>query len=220
MKPNASKSLIQALFCAGIAAGPLYLLTGFIQALTREGFDMRRHALSLLSNGDLGWIQIANFLVSGSFVITGAVGVRCVLKGAMGGTWGPLLLGIYGLGLIGAGIFVADPGRGFPPGAPMQSTGMSRDGMLHFVFGGIGFYGLIAACFVFARRFLKLRRMGWAAYSVLTGGLFFASFAAIASGSTATVIMLGFYVAVAWIWLWHSALLWQVRHDFRKTNWS
>jgi hypothetical membrane protein len=192
MKSNASQRLTQAMLCAGIAAGPLYLLTGCIQALTREGFDMRRHAFSLLSNGDVGWIQIANFMVSGLFVIVGAIGVRCVLKSEMGGTWGPLLLVIYGVGLIGAGIFVADPGRGFPPGVPMQSTDMSRNGMLHFVFGGVGFFGLIAACVVFARRFFKLRRMGWATYSVVTGVLFLASFAAIASGSTATVIMLGF----------------------------
>src|SRR5262249_10754122 len=126
-----SNRLTQSLLYAGIAAGPLYLLTGLVQALTREGFDMGRHALSLLSNGELGWIQIANFLVSGLLVILGAVGVRCVLKGETGGTWGPLLLVIYGVGLIGAGIFMADPGQGFPPGAPMQSTGMSRNGMLH-----------------------------------------------------------------------------------------
>jgi len=216
MKPSASNRLTQSLLCAGIAAGPLYLLTGLTQALTREGFDLRRHALSLLSNGDLGWIQIANFLVSGLSVIVGAAGVRRVLKGESGGTWGPLLLGVYGLGLIGAGIFVADPGRGFPPGAPMGSTSMSLNGLLHFVFGGLGFYGLIAACFVFARRFLKWRRMGWAVYSVLTGVLFFAAFAAIASGSTSTAILLGFYVAIAWIWLWHSTVLWQLLHDFRK----
>jgi hypothetical protein len=218
MKPDASKHLTQALLCAGITAGPLYLLAGLIQALTREGFDMRRHAISLLSNGDLGWIQIANFLVSGLFVILGALGVRRVLNAEMGGTWGPLLLAIFGLGLIGAGIFVADPGSGFPPGTPMKSTGLSRDGMLHFVFGGLGFYGLIAACFVFARRFLKSRRVGWAAYSVLAGVLFFAAFAAIASGSKGTAIMLGFYAAVAWIWIWHTALLTQVLHEFRNNQ--
>jgi hypothetical protein len=28
-----------------------------------SGFDIRQHALSLLNNGELGWIQIANFAV-------------------------------------------------------------------------------------------------------------------------------------------------------------
>lgn len=216
MTPStAANRFTQALLGIGIAAGPLYLLVGIAQALTREGFDMRRHALSLLSNGDLGWIQIANFLLSGLIVIGGAIGIRLALAGRSGGTWGPILVGVYGVGLIGAGVFVADPGLGFPPGTPMKSSGLSRAGLLHFVFGGIGFYGLIAACFVFARRFYQLRRTGWAAYSAFSGMLFFGSFAAIASGSAATAIILGFYAAVAWIWLWHSALLARILYDCR-----
>ena len=30
------------------------------QAATRAGFDLTRHPLSALSNGDLGWLQITN----------------------------------------------------------------------------------------------------------------------------------------------------------------
>ncbi|MFI7708138.1 hypothetical protein [Nonomuraea sp. NPDC049480] len=33
------------------------------QALTQEGFDPARHPWSFLANGDLGWIQTANFVV-------------------------------------------------------------------------------------------------------------------------------------------------------------
>lgn len=195
-----------ALLLCGIAAGPLYIIVGIAQMLTRQGFDIRLHALSLLSNGDFGWIQIANFLVSGALVMAGAVGTRHLLQSRRGGVWGPILLGAYGVGLIGAGIFVADPGRGFPPGTPMEPTGITSAGVLHFVFGGIGFYALIAACFVFVRRFASLGRPAWAAYSALTGIGFFLAFAAIASGSTSTAVMLTFYAAVAWIWIWHSAL--------------
>jgi hypothetical protein len=213
MMQSAPDRITRALLVAGIIAGPLYLVVGIGQALTREGFDMRQHALSLLSNGRLGWIQIANFLGSGLLVIGGALGLRRALQGHRGGTWGPILLGIYGVGLIGAGIFVADPGLGFPPGTPKTSSGLSRSGLLHFAFGGIGFYGIIAACFVFARRFHSLGRVGWTVFCVLTGVLFFLSFAAIASGSKAAVTILGFYGAVAWLWGWHSALLARVLHD-------
>jgi len=69
-----------------------------------------------------GWIQIANFMASGALVIAGAVRIRRVLGGKRAGSWGPLLLAIYGLGLIGAGIFRADPASGFPPGAPEVQT--------------------------------------------------------------------------------------------------
>lgn len=197
----------RALLRFGMAAGPLYVLVAVAQILTREGFDVRRHAVSLLSNGQLGWIQIGNFILSGVLVIAGAVGVRRLLHPGRGGTWGPILLVGYGLGLIGAGIFVADPAFGFPPGTPLESTEVRRGGFLHFVFGGIGFYSLIAACFVFSRRFAHLGRRGWAAYSAFTGFAFLVAFAAIASGSTATATILAFYGAVAWVWVWHSALM-------------
>lgn len=196
----------RALLGCGIAAGPLYLTVALVQILTRDGFDMRRHAVSLLSNGDMGWVQISSFMLSGVLVIAGALGARRLLHGRRGGTWGPILLAIYGVGLIGAGLFVADPAQGFPPGTPLEATEMSRNGLLHFIFGGIGFYALIAACFVFARRFAGLGQGVWATYSGFTGIAFFSAFAAIASGSTSSVTILAFYAAVAWVWVWHAAL--------------
>src|SRR5678815_1626659 len=109
------------LLVCGAAAGPLYIALGVLQMLIRPGYDPTRHDLSLMSNGDLGWIQITNFVLSGFLVIAGALGMRRVLAGSRGGTWGPFLVGIYGLGLIGAGIFVADPALGFPPGTPADA---------------------------------------------------------------------------------------------------
>src|SRR5262245_60335475 len=198
--------LTRALLACGMAAGPLYTIVGLIQMFIRPGFDIRRHALSLLSNGDLGWIQIANFEVTGLLVIAGAIGMRRVLRGSRGGTWGPLLLGLYGLGLLGAGVFSADPALGFPPGTPEDATALSWHGTLHFVAGGIGFLGLIAACFVFARRFAALKQPGWAAYSIATGVIFFAAFFGIASGSQGPVSV-AFAVAVVLAWVWISLIM-------------
>jgi hypothetical protein len=195
------------LLLCGVVAGPLYVVVGTIQVLTREGFDPTRHALSLMSNGDLGWIQIANFVVTGALVIAGSVGMRQVMHPGRGGTWGPLLIGVYGLGLIGAGICVADPALGFPPGTPPGPPAtMTRHGMLHFVSGALGFFGLIAACFVFARRFAALHQSGWAAYSAATGLVFFSAFFGIASGSKNAWIIVAFTAAVILSWLWVSAV--------------
>lgn len=198
------------LLLLGAGAGPLYILVGLVQMAIRDGFDPRLHALSVLANGELGWIQVANFLLNGALVVAGAVGCRRALATRRAGTWGPVLLALYGLGMIGAGIFRADPANGFPSGAEV-STELTRAGMLHFVSGAIAFYSLIAACFVFARRFFHARRttMGW--YSVATGLGFFASFAAIASGAGSGLVMIAFYIAIAWIWIWHTAVLWDVR---------
>src|SRR6266545_2955370 len=46
-----STRVTRILLACGVAAGPLYVLLGLVQALTREGFDLRRHELSLLAYG-------------------------------------------------------------------------------------------------------------------------------------------------------------------------
>jgi len=199
----------RTLLRCGAVAGPLFVLLGFGQALTRQGFDLRRHALSLLSNGDLGWIQIANFIASGALVIAFAVGIRRVLRGRGAGTWGPWLVGAYGAGLIGGGIFVADPALGFPPGTPDGPPAVwTWHSTMHFVSAAIGFFSLIAACFVFARAFAGSGERRWAAYSAVTGVIFLASFAALASGGGNEALNLAFAAAVvlAWAWLWALAI--------------
>ncbi|WP_276355667.1 DUF998 domain-containing protein [Cohnella caldifontis] len=195
----------------GIAAGPLYVAVGTIQALTREGFDIRRHALSLLSNGDLGWIQISNFLLSAVLVLAFAVAAGRTFARGTGGLWGPLLIGGYGLGLFGAGMFVADPALGFPVGAPEGSPEQtSFSGLMHFVCGGFGFLCLIAACLAFARRFFRSNRKGWGLYSAATGVLFFAAFAGISSGNAHPALNIAFSAAVVLGWTWISSLAWQL----------
>jgi hypothetical protein len=52
---------------------------GFVQILTRDGFDLDRHALSQLALGSWGFVQIANFLVTGVLVIAAARGLRSPL---------------------------------------------------------------------------------------------------------------------------------------------
>ena len=165
-----------------------------------------RHDVSLLSTGDLGWIQITNFLVTGLLTLACAVGMRRVLHSGRGSTWGPLLIGVYGLGLIGAGIFTADPALGFPPGTPADATAISWHGLMHFVTAAPGFLALIAACFVFARRFATPNQRGWAVYSVITGVVFFAGFFGIASGSGQSWTILGFWIAVVLAWAWLAAM--------------
>ena len=196
--------LSRTLLAGGLVAGPLYVGVSLAQALTRDGFDLSRHTWSLLSNGDLGWIQITNFLLTGASIVVCAVGMRRVLRGQPGGTWGPLLLGLYGLGLIAAGLFVADPMDGFPRGTPAgPPVAISWHGLLHLVSGSLGFLCLIAGCFVFARRFARLGQRGWMAYSIATGVVFFAAFVGIASGSNQPPIVLGFVggVILGFIWL-------------------
>lgn len=160
----------RALLACGAAAGPLFLGVAALQVAFRPGFDLTRHPLSLLGLGDLGWVQIANFVVAGLLCLACAVGLRRALHPGPGGTWGPVLVGLYGAGLVVAGVFTADPGGGFPAGAPLgDPEQLSTHALLHGVGTMTAFPALVLVTFVLARRFVALGRPGWAAYSVATG---------------------------------------------------
>jgi hypothetical protein len=195
----------------GVIAGPLYVTVSLTQAFTREGFDPRRHMWSLLANGHLGWIQTANFIVSGLMVLAAAAGVRRALAGRAASG----LLAGYGLGLVGAAIFRADPALGFPPGTPDGPGTVSWHGMLHLVTASIGFACLIAACVVVGRRRSAAGSRGWAAYSWGTGVVFLAGFLGVASGAGSVAANLAFTAAVLVAWAWISALS---VHLYRTTN--
>ncbi|RQX17343.1 hypothetical protein DDE19_11520 [Micromonospora ureilytica] len=55
------------LLLGGVLAGPIFVSSAIVQAATRDGFDFRRHPVSVLSTGELGWIQIVTFLATGMF---------------------------------------------------------------------------------------------------------------------------------------------------------
>jgi uncharacterized protein DUF998 len=154
--------------------GPLFFILVFlIEGATRVDYNPLRQPVSSLSIGELGWMQQTNFIITGSLLIAFAIGLLRSLRTSL---WGPLLLGLVGVGLIGAGIYIADPLNGYPPGTPLIPTVRSEHGKLHDLFGVPVFLGLPAACFVFARQFARLGERGWVVYSVLSGIGMFATF--------------------------------------------
>ncbi|WDG27599.1 DUF998 domain-containing protein [Streptomyces sp. CA-278952] len=170
------------LSAAGIAAGPLFLAAGLAQGLTRDGFDFARNALSQLSLGALGWIQVTFFLLTGLLVIGGAIAIRQALRDAPGGTWAPRLLGAFGASFLLAGVFRADPGAGFPAGAPEDRvTSLSTHGAIHMLSGAVGYLALCAAFLVLARHFTARRQRGWALAARLVPVGVIAGFAASAT---------------------------------------
>jgi hypothetical membrane protein len=179
----------------GVVAGPLFVTVSLAQALRRDGFDLRRHAWSVLENGQLGWIQSTNFVLTGAMVVACAVGLRR----ATGARWASRLLAGFGVGTALAGVFTADPVAGFPAGT--TSAAVSWHGMLHLAFAGLGFLGMIAACLILARRFGAEGRRGWAVSARITGLVFLAAFAGITTGATAAVLPFVFAVVLAYGWL-------------------
>jgi hypothetical membrane protein len=168
--PAKTLSLTRVLLFCGAVAGPLFILTVLIQDYTRPGYNPRLYLLSLLSLGDWGWVQIVNFVLAGVLNLLYGWGLRRRLHPGRSGTWGPLLIGAYGLGLITVGVFRTDPANGFPPGAvaPAHASG---HGAVHALVAGLTFLAVSAAIAVFARFFLARKERWWAFYCLASAVL-------------------------------------------------
>ena len=59
MSTTSTSTVTAILLGCGVAAGSIYVVVGLTEAFTREGFDLSRHSLSLLANGERGRIHVA-----------------------------------------------------------------------------------------------------------------------------------------------------------------
>ena len=186
------------LTCAAFAA-PLWAAVSLAQAATRDGFDLTRHPLSALSNGTLGWLQIANFIVAGILTVVGAGGLARVLPGR---PWVPRLVRISGSGLIAAGVFVMDPADGFPTGTPAgMPTALSWHSYGHMVAGTVSFAALIAACYVLGRQFSRAGDRGAAIASRTAGTALLVGVLWAMTGRPAGSLTLAIGAIAAMVWI-------------------
>lgn len=187
----------------GVLAGPFYIVVSLTQALTRDGFDLSQDAWSVLANGSLGWIQVANLVLTGLMVVAFAVGLRRALVSGPGYRWVPRLVAVFGAGLLLAGAFRADPVDGFPVGSSAPDV-PSWHAMLHLLCSGIGFVALAVAMVVVARRFASQHRPLGAVLSAAAAVALLGGFAVISS-VPGTVGVLAFTAAIVLTWTWVSA---------------
>jgi hypothetical membrane protein len=197
-----SAAITRSLLGYGVVVGPFYLAVGLIQAFLRTGFDLTRHPLSLLANGPGGWVQTTNFVVSGLMVIAAAVGFARVLRPeSRAAGW---FLGAFGVSMLAAAVFRADPVDGFPIGTPAGfPTTLSTSGLLHFVFGSVGFLALAISGLVVAVAMSRRKQRPMAVLALFSGlsvvgGFFAPMFLPIPVGPTAGI---WFAVVVGWAWL-------------------
>ncbi len=151
----------EALLLVGVAAAAIFPAVVLIEGARRPGYDPIYHTGSELELGEWGWIQRANFFLTGIGMFAFAVGVARTL----GSGTGAFLLALFGAGLIIAGVFAPDPVRGYPPGTGSgPSAKLSWQGKVHNATGPVMFLALFAACLALAGRL----QGGWRLYTTFT----------------------------------------------------
>lgn len=193
-----TRSLTRLLLLCGAIAGPFFILILLIQDYTRPGFDPRLDALSLLSLGDWGWVQIANFALTGVLNLLYAVGLWRRLHPGRAGTWGPILIGAYGFGLVVVSIFRTDPSNRFPPGS-IALRDPSWHGFIHGLGALFVFVMLSAALAVFVRLFLARKERWWAFYCLASVVLFLLIFFTGFTNAVFTARTLRLAVLIGWM---------------------
>jgi hypothetical protein len=158
----------RGLLSCGLAAGPVFVTAFVIQGATRKGYRPSRHPVSSLALGPHGWVQAANFTVTGTLVLAGAAGLWRARDPALSARAGQVLIGAAGAGLIGAAVFPTDPVSGYPPGTPDALVPPSRTGVVHNLTAAPVFAGLPAAAFICAWQSARIRQRGFATYSAAT----------------------------------------------------
>jgi hypothetical protein len=155
------------LYC-GLAAGPVFVTTFLVEGATRAGYRPSRHPVSSLALGPRGWVQTANFAVTGTLVLAGAAGLGHAADPALSTRAGRALIGAAGAGLIGAAVFATDPVSGYPPGTPDALTQPSRTGMMHNLTAVPVFLGLPAAAFTCSWQSIRAGHRGFGLYCAAT----------------------------------------------------
>ncbi|GAA4360825.1 hypothetical protein GCM10023088_00330 [Actinomadura verrucosospora] len=156
--PSAGVRRTSRVLVAGALAGPLFFASAVTQMVMRDGFDIRRHPISQLATGDLGWIQIVTFVLAGLGGVALAVGLRRTITEGAGRRALPVLVGVFGAGLVAAGLLPMDPENGFPAGTPEGPVDqMSWHGVAHSVAAAVAFTALAIAAAVMTVRCARRR---------------------------------------------------------------
>lgn len=183
----------------GVVAGPFYVVVGLVLALTRPGFDLTRDALSLLMLGEHGWMQQTNAALSALMVLAAAYGVLRTASSGRGFAIGSLTA-VYGICLGLSAVFLPAPTEQFAPGQSGESV--AAGGILHLVFGSVGFAALAAAAFSYARWAASRSEAHHVQLGAWCGSLILVGFIGGAALAQFPIGVAALWIAVLAGWLW------------------
>ncbi len=157
---------------AGTVGPILFFAILLIEGALRPGYHPLHDTISELSLGPRGWIQIANFLIFGVLFLIFTRGMKQSLNDSWSARCGVLLLSLIGIGVLGCGLFRAEP---WPP------SSMSATGLLHLVCAMVLIFALLPiATGVLARAFAADAR--WRSLVFSTGLTSMATLALLVGG--------------------------------------
>jgi hypothetical membrane protein len=168
----------------GVAGGLLFPLVFLVNDHVKTGYDPVRDFVSEAAIGPGGWVQIANFLVTGALMVVFSAGVRRTIS-----PWTGWLVAASGAALMLAGVFVTDPA----PAGPTTWQGSVHNGVTLVVFGA-----LAAACFT-AARWRPARWWTW--YCRLAGLAVPVLFVVAGAVTDTTGVWQRLCIGVGWTWL-------------------
>ncbi|WP_433427778.1 DUF998 domain-containing protein [Nonomuraea sp. CA-141351] len=157
---------VRTLLACGLAA-PLFVVVILTEGALRPGYRSVDHFISELSLGRWGWIQIANFIVTGLLLFAFAVGLRRALPTGRGFRSAPILAAACGLALITAGVFSMDPTPSYHPDSSVPDK-PTLHGTIHGFMPFAVYLALAALACVLGRRFGAERRRAWMWYCFTT----------------------------------------------------
>jgi hypothetical protein len=158
--------IVRVVLAAGWIGPLLFMVVAFVDGATRPDYDPWGDYISHLSLTDRGPIERLNLVVCGASALAFAVVAG---RGRTAARW--LSLAIFGGALVAAGVLVGDPGRGYPPGTPIEVQ-HTLPGILHDLVGLVAFLALATAAFSWSRYFARTSQgRRWAAFSRLAGAV-------------------------------------------------
>jgi len=145
-----SRFAVRVMLLGGVLGPVCFAAAVLIGSALRPDYDHRMQVMSALGESGSANAMLMNglgFQVTGLLIMAFAFALHQVAPRSWWSIVGGILLGVFGAGIISAGIYSCDPG--------CLGTGTSRDAFLHIVVSVIAFTSGILACFVWGAAFRR-----------------------------------------------------------------
>jgi predicted permease len=143
--PVAARRRVRSAGLAGMTGASAFVIIFTLDGWLTPAYSPAGMFVSELSLGPQGWVQILNFVLTGTLIVMFGRGLGYQFRTGPASRAGPILMVTIGVSLIASGPFTTDPS------AIVDQS--SIHGMVHGVFGAIVFTLAPLSCYVFYRRF-------------------------------------------------------------------